>query len=359
VKPVVSRFLAVVALVALLPVAPSWAISAPPDLHLPVSTAEYRPTPDVTASSWIVFDATDGVVLASRNADEPRPMASTTKMMTALIALEESDPETIVTVSDRAADIGEAEIGLISGEQLPIGGLIEAMIVRSANDAAVAVAETIGGDVETFVELMNVRAAELGLTRSQFANPHGLDAEQHVSTARDLLRLGLAAMANPEFRRAASLEETSLPPAPDGTPRTAQATNELLQTYEGAIGVKTGFTFQAGLVLVAAAERDDRTIYVVVMGSEGVGAHFADAEALLDYGFGGHELVRAVAGESVFDGGALRRTALLESQFHIAALLARPRFSEAAPPVANISEPAVLPGMVEAFGWLFGGNQSG
>ena len=132
------------------------------------------------------------------------------------------------------------------------------------------------------------------------------------------------------------------------------ATNELIQTYDGAVGVKTGFTFQAGLVLVAAAERDDRAIYVVVMGSEGVGAHFEDAAALLDHGFGGHELVRAVAGESVFDGGRLRRTALLESQFHIAALLARPQVSEAAPPVASISDPETLPGIVEAFGWLFG-----
>lgn len=348
--------LGAVALVALLPAAPSLATPVPPDLHLPVPTAEYRPAPNVTATSWIVFDATEGVVLASRNADEPQPMASTTKMMTALIALEQSDPEALVTVSERAADIGEAEIGLIAGEQLPIRDLIDSMIVRSANDAAVAVAEAIGGDVDTFVELMNARAVDLGLTRTAFANPHGLDADRHVSTARDLLRLGLAAMANPDFRRAAATTEVSLPPAPDGTPRVAPATNELLLTYEGAVGVKTGFTFQAGLVLVAAAERDDQAIYAVVMGSEGVGAHFADAAALLDYGFGGHELVRAVAGESVFDGGALQRTALLESQFHIAALLSKPQLSEAAPPVANISDTETLPGILEAFGWLFGGR---
>ena len=358
-KSIVARLVLVFALVALLPGAPSLAVPVPPDLHLPVPTGEYRPAPDVTAASWIVFDATEGVVLASRNADERRPMASTTKMMTALIALEESDPETLVTVSERAADIGEAEIGLIAGEQLPIRGLIDSMIVRSANDAAVAVAEAIGGDVETFVELMNARAVELGLTRTSFANPHGLDAEGHVSTARDLLRLGLAAMANSDFRRAAVLTEVSLPPAPDEAPRVAPATNELIQTYEGAIGVKTGFTFQAGLVLVAAAERDDRAIYVVVMGSEGIGAHFSDAAALLDYGFGGHELVRAVGGESVFDGGALRRTALLESQFHIAALLAKPQITEAVPPVANIADPVTLPGIVESLGWLFGGRSDG
>ena len=355
-KPLIRRILVSVALVALLPVTAAVAVPVPPDLHLPVPTAEYRPVPSVTAASWIVFDATEGVVLASRNPDEPRPMASTTKMMTALIALEESDPETVVTVSNRAADIGEAEIGLIVGEQLPIGDLIDSMIVRSANDAAVAVAEAVGGDVETFVGLMNARAAELGLTRTTFANPHGLDAEGHLSTARDLLRLGLAAMANPEFRRAAVESDVSLPPAPDGTSRVAPATNELIETYEGAIGVKTGFTFRAGLVLVAAAERDGRAIYAVVMGSEGVGAHFADATALLDFGFEGHELVRAVAGQSVFDGGALRRTAVLESQFHIASLLAGPQMSEAAPPVPSVSDPVTLPGIVDAFRWLFGGR---
>jgi D-alanyl-D-alanine carboxypeptidase (penicillin-binding protein 5/6) len=349
-----------VALVALLLSAPALASSAgppPPELHLPVPTAEYRAPPEVTAPSWIVFDAADGIVLGSRNADEVRAMASTTKMMTALLALEQSEPDQVVTVSPRAADIGEAEIGLVAGEELPIEALIDTMIVRSANDAAIAVAEAVGGDVETFVELMNLRGIELGLTRTQFANPHGLDAEQHTSTARDLLRLGLAAMANEEFADAAALREVSLPPDAEGNLRVAPATNELLDSYDGAIGVKTGFTFQAGLVLVAAAEREDRTIYVVVMGSEGEGAHFDDAAALLDFGFGGHELVRAVAGESVFDGGALRRTALLESQLHIASLLTPP------PPidVASIAaaEPVALPGIVDALGWLFGGSSDG
>lgn len=330
----------------------------PPELHLPVPTAEYRQPPGVTAPSWIVFDATDGIVLGSRNADEIRPMASTTKMMTALVALEQSATDQLVTVSNRAAEIGEAEIGLIAGEELPIADLIDAMVVRSANDAAIAVAEAVGGDVETFVELMNGRAVELGLTRTQFANPHGLDAEQHFSTARDLLRLGLAAMANEEFREAAALTQASLPPDPEGTLRAAAATNELLELYDGAIGVKTGFTFQAGLVLVAAAEREGRTIYVVVMGSEGAGSHFEDASALLDFGFGGHELVRAVAGESVFDGGELRRSALLESQFHIAALLAQPPDAEAASLTATAEQPA-LPGLIDAFGWMFGGWSNG
>ncbi len=354
------RAFSLLALVVLLisPTMVAAAIVRPPELHPPIPAAEYRRPPVVTAGSWIVFDATDGVVLASRNADETRPMASTTKMMTALVAIEESQPDQIVTVSQRAADIGEAEIGLTAGERFPISDLIDTMIIRSANDAAIAVAETVGGDVETFVGLMNRRAAELGLTRTTFVNPHGLDAEGHSSTARDLLRLGLAAMTNPRFREAAGRLEVTLPPAPDGTPRVAAATNELLRTYEGAVGVKTGFTFQAGLVLVAAAERDGRAIYVVVMGSEGPGAHFSDAAALLDYGFGGHELVRAVAGQTVADEGSLRQTALLESQFHIAALVGLGSSADIVP-VAATASPAELPGITDALGWLFGGVTDG
>ena len=334
------------------------AVIHPPDLPPPIPIAEYRRPPDVSAPSWIVFDVTDGVVLGSRNADVIRPMASTTKIMTALLALEQSTPGQVVSVSQNAADAGEAEIGLVAGEQLLMEDLITTMVVRSANDSAIAVAEAIGGDVATFVALMNRRAEELGLTRTFFVNPHGLDADGHASTARDLLRLGLAAMANPEFRRMASLREFDLGPAPDGTTRVADATNGLLDTYPGAIGVKTGFTFQAGLVLVAAAERDGRTVYAVVMGSEGSGAHFADASALLDYGFGGNELVRAVAGEAVTDGSLLRRTARLESQFHVAALASA---SQASEPVENeISQPTEnLPTLFDAVMWWFGGDSDG
>lgn len=328
------------------------AVVSPPDLHPPVPATEYRPAPDVSAASWIVFDALDGVVLGSRNADEIRPMASTTKMMTALIAFEQAEPGQTVTVSGRAADVGEAEIGLIEGEVLPIDDLTVSMVVRSANDAAIAVAEAIGGDVDTFVDLMNLRAVELGLTRTVFVNPHGLDAEGHTSTARDLLRLGLAAMANPRFREAASLRQVSIPPAPDGTPRTASTTNELLDTYEGAIGVKTGFTFQAGLVLVAAAERDGRTVYAVVMGSEGAGAHFADARTLLDYGFAGHRLVRAVTGQTAVGAGSIAKVAAIETQFHIAALLSESR-APAVVPVTAAADPTSLPGFGDALSWLF------
>lgn len=343
----------------ILPAPAGW--SAPPvpqsiDLHPPVPPAEYRVPPAVSATSWIVFDATDGVVLGSEGADVVRPMASTTKMMSAIVALDNADPDQVVEISQRAADVGEAEIGLVAGERLRLGDLITAMVVRSANDAAIAVAEAVAGDVETFVEMMNARASELGLETTSFANPHGLDAEGHHSTARDLLRLALVAMADERFAEMARTTTVAFPPAPDGTERIAEATNLLLGEYEGAIGVKTGFTFQAGLVFVAAAEREGRTVYAVVMGSEGPRQHFRDATALLDHGFAGHGLVRAAAGEVLVDGSRLRRLAGLEAALHVATLVASSDSTgsvSAAPPTEPVAtEP--LPALSDAWLWLLG-----
>ncbi len=277
----ISTVLVAFALVAI----SSPAVAAPVQHRLPPGGFPVPPPPEVTATSWILYDATYDITLASREADAERPMASTTKIMTALVALERNDPDELVTVSRRAAAVGEAEIGLVPGEQFLLRTLLTTMLVRSANDAAVAVAEHVGGDVETFVDLMNAKASELGLEHTHFANPHGLDARGHYSSARDLLTMARTAMQNPEFARAVRTRRVALRPAPDGTERVAESTNRLLVSYPGAIGVKTGFTGGAGLVLVAAAERDGRRLYAVVMGSEGPGAHFADASALLDYGF--------------------------------------------------------------------------
>ncbi len=241
--------------------------------------------PTVSAASWILYDADAELVLAASDADAERPMASPTKLMTALVALKYGNLDDIVTVSQRAADIGEAEVGLVPGEKLPMRLLLEALVIRSANDAAMAVAEHIGGTVEAFVELMNAEAEAMGLQHTHFANPHGLDGENHYSSASDLLQMGLAAMAYPEFREMATTTELDFPDAPDGTERHLSSTNIMLDTYPGTIGVKTGYTGRAGLVFVTGAVRDGRTLFAVVMGSEGERAHFADASRLLDWGF--------------------------------------------------------------------------
>lgn len=286
-------------LVALVVALVLWLAGAVPagavPLHLPPPPQEGLVTPGaptVSAASWLVFDADAGVTLASQEAEEERPMASTTKIMTALITMKYGDMDDTVTVSQRAADVGEAEVGLVAGERLPLRLLLTALVIRSANDAAVAVAEHIGGSVDGFVEMMNAEAEAMGLEHTHFENPHGLDEENHYSSAGDLLQMALAAMSYPEFRRMATTQRARFPDTPDGTERVIETTNMLLDTYPGAIGVKTGYTGRAGLVLVAGATREGRTLFSVVMGSNGRRAHFSDAGTLLDWGY---ERFRSVA----------------------------------------------------------------
>jgi D-alanyl-D-alanine carboxypeptidase len=212
-------------------------------------------------------------------------MASITKIMTGLLAFERSNLDDIVIVSRRAAETGEREIDLVAGERVTLKALVKAAMIHSANDAATAIAEHVGGSLKGFVDMMNERAKELGLTETHFANPHGLDAPDHFSSARDMLDLALAAMSHPEFADIVRSRMVVFPDAPDGSQRIGTTTNLLLGDYEGAGGIKTGFTSRALLTYVATAKREGRRLYVVVLGSEGRLAHFSDARALFDYGF--------------------------------------------------------------------------
>ena len=252
--------------------------------------------PEVTAEAWLLWDDTFQRELGSLQANEARAMASTTKMMTALVALENSNLDDEVIVSEDAAAIGESEIDLVPGETWRMEDLLRALLLRSANDAAVAIAEHVGGSVPGFVRLMNETAVELGLADSHFMNPHGLDQEGHFSSARDLLNTALIGMEDPLFAEIVGTRSSTFPGTPDGEERVASTTNALLSTFEGAIGVKTGFTDDAGLTMVAAAERDGRRLYAIVMGSSD---HFADAAALLRYGFNAFGLLNVVAGGQI------------------------------------------------------------
>jgi D-alanyl-D-alanine carboxypeptidase len=262
------------------------ATAAPFTYPVPVVRPFAAPeAPQVTAASWILYDEASHTVIAEQNADEERSIASVTKIMTGLLVLENSDPTDLVRISANAANTGEKEIELVAGETLPMEALFKALMIHSANDAATAIAEHISGSVDAFVDLMNERAAELGLTHTHFANPHGLDAPGHYSSARDLLKLSEIAMAEPEFAEVVRAKTLVFPEAPDGTARRGSSTNLLLSWYPGTIGIKTGFTSQALLTFVAAAERDGRRLYAVVLGSDGDRAHFSDVAALFDYGF--------------------------------------------------------------------------
>ncbi len=242
--------------------------------------------PAVTAGSWIVYDELTETVLASRDADTQRPMASITKIMTVLIALERGNLDDEVTISQNAADTGAQEIGLVAGETVTLGALVRAALLRSGNDAATAIAEHIAGSVEGFAGIMNQRAAELGMENTHFVNPHGLDEGGHYSSARDMLIVGREAMSIPEFADLARSRAMVFPDMADGTQRSATNTNRLLNSYEGVIGVKTGETPNAGLTYVGVVERQGRRVWVVVFRSVGRRAHFADAIALWDWAFG-------------------------------------------------------------------------
>ena len=240
--------------------------------------------PEVTAEAWIIYDETYGQVLAEVDADSRRAVASVTKILTALVVLRNAGTDDLVIITETAASVGESEIGLVAGEAAwTVEELLAALMLWSANDAAVALAQHVGGSVAGFAEMMNREAARIGLADSNFVNPHGLDHPDHYSSARDILRISVVAMENPEFARITATRSFSLPPTPEGEPRVTVNRNELLATYPGTLGIKTGYTGRALQTLSAVAERDQRRIHVVVLGSQD---HFADVTLLLDYAFG-------------------------------------------------------------------------
>ncbi len=318
-----------------LPPRPGWILAPPPQLSAP---------------AYILFDDQSDWVVAARNEDDRRAPASTTKIMTALVVADHSGFDELVTISAAAPEAGESEIGIVAGEQIPVADLLKALLVRSANDAAVALAEHVGGSVEGFATLMNDKADALGMTNSHFVNPHGLDEEGHYTSAEDELIMSRALLENPQLSSMVVLGGVDFPPAPDGTLRGGPATNQLLETYEGLLGIKTGYTLDASLVLAAAAERGGRRLFAVVMGSEGAGGHFVDVSELLDFGF---ERARIPTTISTIDpNGPLARSAKGEALtwLGISDLLVAP--VPEAPVQVRVTRSPAQPGWREAFGWV-------
>lgn len=244
----------------------------------------------------------DGRVLWSRRAEDRRAMASITKVMTAVIALESGDVDDPVTVPADATSVGESTSFLRAGERLALGDLLEALLVKSGNDAAVAIAKHVSRDEDRFVDLMNEKAKALGMTRTHFTNAHGLDEKDHYSTATDLAVLARYAMRKPELREVVG-EKTARLGAGKRVESLA-STNLLLGNYDGANGIKTGWTNDAGYCVVGSARRDGVELYAVVLGTNSEMARFKDARELLDWGFAHYRLQRlssagTVMGESV------------------------------------------------------------
>lgn len=256
----------------------------PPPGGVPVAPDATRP-PRLTAEAWILVDVDSGVVLAESNADEIRPMASVTKIMTAMVVVDHVALDDRVRISPEAAAVGESEIGLVTGEVWTVDALLNALLIRSGNDAAVALAEHVAGSIPAFADLMNEKATALGLENTSFRNPHGLDEEGHHTTARELSEIAMAALDYPELRKIMATRLISFRPDPSGIARDAENTNKLLGVYPGVTGMKTGYTGKAGRVLVSLHERNGRTLIGVVMGSDD---HFDDSRRLLDWG---HHLI--------------------------------------------------------------------
>lgn len=237
-----------------------------------------------SAESTVLIEQRSGRVLYENNADEERLIASITKIMTAVVAIKYGDLDRIYTVT--AADMAEgSSMYLQVGEQLSLEELLYGLMLVSGNDAALAVAHCVSGSTEDFVSLMNRTARELGMTHSGFANPNGLDAEGHYSSARDMANLSAYALENETFRRIASTASITI------GDRYLSNHNKLLRICEGCIGVKTGFTKAAGRTLVSAVERTGMTLICVTLKD---GDDWNDHINLFEYGFSNYHMQRLV-----------------------------------------------------------------
>ncbi|MBN2025886.1 MAG: D-alanyl-D-alanine carboxypeptidase [Actinobacteria bacterium] len=239
--------------------------------------------PAISAVAAILVDPLTDDVLYEENADQPLPMASTTKIMTAVLALENASLQETTTISDQASAVGESSAWLETGEVLSVEQLLYALMLQSANDAAVALAEHVGGSEEAFVEMMNAKATEMGLTHTSFKNPHGLDEEGHYTSARDLAAIASYAMDIPKFREIAVTDEYEIPWPNNPYPRVMQNHNRFLEMYQNATGIKTGYTLGAGLCLVAGATKDDSELISVVL--NGGSSYWDQTISLMEYGF--------------------------------------------------------------------------
>lgn len=249
------------------------------------STASAEAFPGtVSAKSAILISADTGTVLYEKNALEQLPMASTTKIMTALLALEKAEREgdPIVSVTQEMVAVEGSSMGLRAGDRLSLTNLTAGMLLASGNDAANAAALFVAGSAEKFADLMNARASEIGMEQTHFVTPSGLDDEAHYSTAHDMALLARAALKNESFRTLASSSTYRVEFQEPEKMVDYTNHNKLLWMYEGCIGVKTGFTKKSGRCLVSAAERDGMTLIAVTLNAPD---DWEDHRVMLDYGF--------------------------------------------------------------------------
>lgn len=292
-KKVISMLLAVFIIFAGAMTAAGEKLVTPEELGQIKKAADIDPSLTITAKSAILMERSTGTVLFEHDADKQMPPASITKVMTLLLVFEAMDAgkftmETEIVASEHACSMGGSQIWLEPGEAFTVNELLKAAAISSANDACVALGEAVSGSEETFVELMNERAAELGMKNTVFKNCTGLDAEGHLSTARDIAIMSAELLRHPEIKNYSTVWMDSLR---DGKTELTN-TNRLVRFYKGCTGLKTGSTDGAGCCLSASAERDGMELISVTLGSPNTDERFAAGRKLLDYGFANFALVK-------------------------------------------------------------------
>ena len=247
------------------------------------SSVEQADVPTINSRAAIVYDRNSGTILYGKNENEKRKMASTTKIMTCIVVLENSDLDTIVTVSSKAAGTGGSRLGLHTNDKISVTNLLYGLMLCSGNDAAVALAEHVGGSVQGFADLMNKKALELGLSSTHFVTPHGLDNNDHYTTAYELAIITNYALENETFRKFVGTKSISI--TINNYSKTLTNTNELLGYWDGVYGVKTGFTNGANRCLVTAVKRNNMDLICIVLGADTKKNRTQDSINLIEYVF--------------------------------------------------------------------------
>ena len=237
----------------------------------------------------LIYDRASGRILYERNGNKQTPMASTTKIMTAIVVLENANLNDVVTIQAKAAGIGGSRLGLKKNDKITVNDLLYGLLLRSGNDAAVALAQYVGGSVEGFAEMMNKKAEELGLVNSHFIVPHGLDNEEHYTTAYELAQMADYALKIDKFKQIVSTKSTTI--NINGYPKSINNTNQLLGSVNGVYGVKTGFTNGAGRCLVTACKRNNLDIVTVIIGANTTKQRTSDTIKLIEYAYKNFEVV--------------------------------------------------------------------
>jgi len=252
------------------------------------ASAELVNEPSINSRSAVVFDRNSEKAIYNKNMDIKRPMASTTKIMTAIVVIENSNLNDIVKVSKKAAGTGGSSLKLKANDEVTVENLLYGLMLVSGNDAAVALAEHVGGSVEGFAEIMNAKAISLGLENTHFITPHGLDETEHYTTAYELAYLADYALENEKFKEIVGTKTYTV--MVNNTPRLLSNTNELLGNISGVYGVKTGFTNGANRCLVSAVKRGEIDIICVVLGADTKKDRTKDSIKLIEYTYQNYEI---------------------------------------------------------------------